>query len=68
MLKLLKLVAERVKRIAPERLEPQNLPETLALLYMQGVAEALDAVSPEEVVNAMTGDEGTDSSGGGIEA
>lgn len=65
--KLLELAAERVQGIAPERLEPPNLPETLALLYMQGVAEALDAVSPAEVVKAMT-DEGTDSFGGSIEA
>lgn len=47
--KLLDLVPDRLGQLDHAALADQTLEETLALIYMQGVAEALDAFDPAEL-------------------
>ena len=50
--KLLELVPDRLKRLEPGVLEGKTFEEALALIYMQGVAEALDAFDMAELLEA----------------
>ncbi len=51
--KLLELAPERLGRFDPTVLEGRTTEEVLALIYMQGVAEALDAFDVSELLRAV---------------
>lgn len=51
--KLLALAPDRIRRIDPAVLADKTSEEALALIYMQGVAEALDAFDPAELWRAL---------------
>ncbi len=51
--KLLELVPERLGRLDQAVLEGKPIEEALALIYMQGVAEALDAFDTGELLRAV---------------
>lgn len=53
--KLLELVPERSGRLDHAVLEGKTNEEVLALIYMQGVAEALDAFDMDELLRAVEG-------------
>ena len=50
--KLLKLVPSRLERLDRAVFEGKTTEEVLALIYMQGVAEALDAFDIDELLEA----------------
>ena len=50
--KLLKLVPDRLAQLDPGVFEGRTAEEVLALIYMQGVAEALDAFDIAELLQA----------------
>ena len=50
--KLLKLVPDRLAQLDPGVFEGRTFEEVLALIYMQGVAEALDAFDMTELLAA----------------
>ena len=51
--KLLELVPERLGRLDASVVEGKTTDEVLALIYMQGVAEALDAFDMDELLRAF---------------
>ena len=50
--KLLKLVPDRLAQLDPNVFEGRTSEEVLALIYMQGVSEALDAFDMAELLRA----------------
>ena len=50
--KLLELVPSRLERLDPSVLAEKTFEEVLALVYMQGAAEALDAFDMTELLGA----------------
>lgn len=56
--KLLELVPSRLERLDRGVFEGKTTEEVLALVYMQGVAEALDAFNMEELLRAIARAEG----------
>ncbi len=51
--KLHKLVSERMERLERSIFEGKTTEEILALIYIQGVAEALDAFDMNELLRAI---------------
>ena len=58
--KLLELVPRRLGQLDRTVLEGQTTEEVLALIYMQGVAEALDALDISELLRAFKGEPTTE--------
>lgn len=56
--KLYELVPSRLERLDRGVFEGKTTEEVLALVYMQGVAEALDAFNMEELLRAIARAEG----------
>jgi hypothetical protein len=55
--KLLELLPERMARLDRGAFEGKTTEEVLALVYMQGVAEALDAFDMGELLRALKADD-----------
>lgn len=64
--KLLELLPERMAALDRGELEGKATEEVLALIYMQGAAEALDAFDMDELLRAVAHEGGA--AGDGLEA
>ncbi len=66
--KLLELLPERMANLDRAVFEGKSTEEVLALVYMQGVAEALDAFNMSELLRAVARENGGAEAETGLEA